>query len=65
MNYMENEVRVKDETICECQSISETKLNSEFLNKRIKEEPIDNVQVKVEEKFSAREEFTNRISIAF
>ena len=109
-----NEVRVKNEPICESQSISQTREtkqlikherksisindskrtredilkddhpNNEKPNKRkrqsilamgIKEEPIDSeiqtskshidVKAEEEEKFSATEEFTNKISIAF
>ena len=55
-----NEVRVKDEPICDSQSISQTKIV-----KKVKEEPIEEVEVKAEEKFSATEEFVNKISIAF
>ena len=58
------EVRVKDETICDSQSISETK--KEVLEMKVKEEPIDiEIQAEAEEKFSATEEFVNKISIAF
>ena len=64
-----NEVRVKDEAICDSQS------------ELVKEEPIDSeiqkpsnahidlaseeFEVKTEEKFSATEEFANKTSIAF
>ena len=62
------EVRVKNEPICYTQSISQ--------ENKVKEEPIDvkiqssklQIEVKAEkeeEKFSAREEFTNKTSIAF
>ena len=60
-----NEVRVKDEPICDSQWISQTS--------EAKRQSIDNeiqtskyqVEVKVEEKFTATEEFANRASIAF
>ena len=57
------EVRVKDEPICDIQSITQTKEA-----KRVKKEPIElseEVELKAEEKFSATGEFTNKISIAF
>jgi hypothetical protein len=53
------EVKVKDEPICYSQSISHTKKAM-----KVKEEPIE-MSEEVEEKFSATEEFTNKISIAF
>ena len=69
---LSNEVIVKNEPICDCQSISQTK---EVLATKVKEEPKDiqtmqtseetEVKEKGEEKFSAREEFANKISIAF
>ena len=70
-----DEVRVKNEPICDSQSIPESKIS-----KKVKEEPIDNdietskshieskseeVEIKAEEKFSATEEFANKISIAY
>ena len=64
MNMEEsNEVRVKNEPICDSQSISqnsETKRHSIL----VKEEPIY-IEVKIEEKFSSTEEFANKASIAF
>ena len=76
-NKVSEEVdRVKNEPICDSQFISQTKV----LVNKIKEEPIEiemqtfqsnieptseEVQVKAEEKFSATEEFANKISIAF
>ena len=64
MNMKESkEVRVKNEPICESQSIlqtSETKRQSIL----VKEESID-IEVKAEEKFSSTEEFANKASIAF
>ena len=77
MNSVEkvsNEVRVKDEPICYSQSISETKSkdiseDDELRQSiKVKEEPIDievELKAEVEEKFSSREEFTNKTSIAF
>ena len=68
-----NEVRVKDEPICDSLSISQTIAVKRQSNK-VKEEPIDSeietssksqVEVKVEEKFSETEEFANKASIAF
>ena len=67
-----NEVRVKNEPICDSQSIPDTKEAKRQSNK-VKEEPIDTdiqtaksqVEVKAEEKFSATEEFANKTSIAF
>ena len=76
MNMKEsNEVRVKNETICESQSIPDTK-EAKRQSILVKEEPIDSemktsskshvkVEVKTEEKFSATEEFANKASIAF
>ena len=73
MNMEEsNEVRVKDEPICDSQSIPETR-EVKRRSKLVKEEPIDieiqtsQVEVKVEEKFSSTEEFANanKTSIAF
>ena len=67
------EVRVKNEPICDSQSISQTKKAN-----KVKEEPIDiemqtskshiksmseEVELKAEEKFSASEEFTKKTSI--
>ena len=49
-----NEVRVKNEPICESQSIPDTK-----------EAKSQSILVKAEEKFSATEEFANKISIGF
>ena len=67
-----NKVRVKNEPICESQSISQTS-ETKRQSILVKEDPIDidiqksksQVEVKVEEKFSAIEEFANKISIAF
>ena len=72
-----NDLIVKNEPICDNQSISET---SET-NKKVKEERLDiemqttsksqiesiseEVEVKAEEKFSSTEEFANKASIAF
>ena len=72
-NEMSDELRVKDEQICYSQSISQTK---EVLSIKMKEEPKDiemqtsksHIEVQAgeeEEKFSSKEEFTNKISIAF
>ena len=73
-NEILDEVRVKNEPISYSQSISQTKED------KLKKEPKDNeiqtskshikstseeVEIKAEEKFSAAEEFTNKISIAF
>ena len=64
-------VRVKIETISDSQSNSKTR-EVKRQSIKVKEEPIDiemqtakEIIVKVEEKFSAREEFANKISIAF
>ena len=69
------EVRVKNEPICDSQSISDKR---EVLAMKVKEEQIDiemqtskshiesrseEVELKAEEKFSASEEFTNKTSI--
>jgi hypothetical protein len=70
MEEVLNDVSVKNEPICYSQSISQTK---EVLGMKIKEEPIEiemkksksHIESKSEEKFSAREEFANKISIAF
>lgn len=67
-----NEVRVKDELICDSQSIPETK-EAKRQSKLVKKEPIDiemqtskyQVEVKSEEKYSATEKFANKSSIAF
>ena len=65
-----NKVRVKNEPICDSQSIPDTK-EAKRQSMKVKEEPIDNemqksqVEVKAEEKFSATEEFANKASIAF
>ena len=63
-------MKVKNESICDSQSISQSKKEN-----KVKEEPIDielktfNSQIEVkaeeEEKFSSTEEFTNKASIAF
>ena len=65
-----DDVRVKNEPICDSQSISQTKQEN-----KVKEEPIDveiqsskpqiEVKAELEEKYSAREEFTYKTSIAF
>ena len=56
-----DEVRVKNETFCYSQSISQNKQEN-----RVKKEPIDQeVKSEKEEKFSATEEFTYKTSIAF
>lgn len=75
-NEVSDEVRVKNEPICDSQSISETKV----LAMKVKEEPIDidiqtnkshiestslKIEVKSEEKFSTIEELANVVSIAF
>ena len=62
-NEVLDEVRVKNEPICDKQSISQIKKAM-----KVKEEPIDmpeEVEIKAEEKFSATEEFANKILIAF
>ena len=71
MNMEEsNDVRVKDEPICESQWITQT-TEAKRQSKKVKEERIESetqtsqVEVKVEEKFSKTEEFTNKASIAF
>lgn len=67
------ELKVKNEPICDSQSISSTNRKSIF-GMKVKEEPIESVnsqiesmweevELKVEEKFSATE-FANKISIA-
>ena len=70
-----DEVKVKDETICYTEPISQTKKAP-----KVKEEPIDieiktskshidsrseEVKVKAEEKFSVTEELVNKASITF
>ena len=78
MNIEEsNEVKVKNEPICDSQSIPET---IETTSNNVKKEPIDNemqtsncqiestseeFEVKVEEKFSATEELVNKASDRF
>ena len=64
-------VRVKIEPISDSQSNSQTR-GVKRQSIKVKEEPIDiemqkakEIMVKVEEKFSATEEFANKISIAF
>lgn len=80
MNMEEsNEVRVKNEPICESQSIPDTK-EAKRQSILVIEEPIDiemktsksqiesnseEVEIKTEEKFSATEEFANKDLIAF
>ena len=65
MNIEEsNEVRVKNEPICDSQSIPEIR-EAKRQWKLVKDERIEDIEVKAEEKFSATEEFTNGISIAF
>ena len=61
-NQVLDEVRVKNEPICYSQSISQTRKSN-----KVKEEPIDQevIAEEEEEKYSAREEFTNKASIAF
>ena len=59
-NTVSDEVIVKNEPICYSESTKKTM--------KVKQEPIEQseeVEVKAEEKFSATEEFANKISIAF
>jgi len=71
-NNMEesNEVRVKDEPICDSLSISQTIEVKRQSNKVKEDSEIETssksqVEVKVEEKFSETEEFANKASIVF